>query len=361
MSASLATTVRCTTCPRFAVPLAVVALALTLGASPTLGAALVSNSIYSAFVQDSADGSHFGSWNAMTGAGHPVGANRNLLYNATSGARIQNFSSLRVYDVSTGPTDYTFGAGTVYGSVGGNNLDASLVSQLNVSPSHHRSDWGLAAEGLQITQDVQVVGTTYTDSAIYHTVEISNVGSSTKSLGWRNLYDWTLNDPLFDDGPSNSIESCHGAIVPATPFEFDYTPSGNEFVRVGARPAPAGGATYETLLMLDDHPDFSSYPVTPPSQYTFARWSPARSSAFSYTQSGQNIADGSGDSAGLSWFGHDIGSAIQLAPGESTLIAQLLVVVPPGQCPAVPEPSTAVAALLALASTAAGGMRSREG
>src|SRR5260370_36328752 len=93
-----------------------------------------------------------------------------------------------------------------------------------------------------VTQDVIVVGTSFTDSAIYHTVQVANLGSQTVNIGWRNLYDWDVTDPgnNRDDGPSNQPEaSCGTGLKPATIAELTHPPITAQKVPIShAHPLP---------------------------------------------------------------------------------------------------------------------------
>lgn len=261
-----------------------IASCLAPAAAYAVGA--VSNPIYEARVDESADSSP-GSWMAFTAAGHPTGAGNDLMFREFSGGTTQqntNFSSLRVYDGGGGPIDYTFD-----GNGGGIDLDDFLTAE-GATPmagifagivDGHRTEWDVTPEEITIIQDVVIVGTTFANSAIYHTVELTNTGSATRSVGWRNLYDWSLDGPT-DDGPSNQVELSDGTpVVPKTDFEFSHTPGTDELVRVGISP---GTPTYEPLLALGFDPGFlPSLPVTIPDEFAYVDWDGSFSTAFDYT------------------------------------------------------------------------------
>ena len=82
-------------------------LVVGFGVGLSADAALVtlSNGVYVVHVNDTSGG-QLGSWNAMTGASHDVGAGRDLTFNGTTVTT--NFSSLRVFG-ATGNTTYTWG------------------------------------------------------------------------------------------------------------------------------------------------------------------------------------------------------------------------------------------------------------
>jgi hypothetical protein len=279
----------------------------------------------------------YGSWNAVTGPSHPTGPGNNILYDGT--LTTTNFSSLRIFDPTGTTTDYTFG------NVGsGVSLDPFLVGEQYTSTfgdAGFQTTWNLTPENLEIVQNLAVVGTTYDNSAIYHTVELTNTGTSAISLGWRNLYDWTVNDPTLDDGPNNQIEVAGGGgvQVPATTNEFSYTPTPGSFARVSVDP---GIATYQPLLGLGYDPGFiAALPTTTPDLYNFVSWRGSVDTAYDYTLTGANVT---GDSAGLSYF------TATLAPGESTRFTQaIFAAVPngsiPGDTTSVPEPSSVLSVL----------------
>jgi MYXO-CTERM domain-containing protein len=330
-----------------ALPLALAAGFVWSGAAGAV--VTVSNGIYDAHVASQSDSDFsIGSWNAVTGASHPTGSGNDLMYDGTTVDT--NFSSLRVFGAAAA-IDYTFG-----GQGGGTDMDNFFTSEgatpgLPAGASGHRTVWDITPEGLQVTQDVIVVGSTVSTSAIYHTVEITNTGNSDAAIGWRNLYDWAVNDPGFDDGPNNSVETTGGIVVAPTTLEFAHTPAAGEFVRVSVDP---GVPTYEPLLGIAFDPVLlPGFPVTAPDEYDYVSWPSSSGTAFDYTTSGANVT---GDSAGLSWFGRDAASAIMLAPDGSVRLTQVvfgaLPGAPPPTVPSVPEPGTLMLAGLALAALA---------
>jgi PEP-CTERM motif len=319
-------------------------MALSMSSANAL---VLTNGFYNVNVSD---GTQSGSWNATTAASHPVGVGRDLLFNGTTVTT--NFSSLRIYSPTGGATTYTWG-----GAGGGTSLDPSYsgtsASPFGPAGAAIRQTWSIAGTGLTLTQDLIVTGSTFANSAIYHTVGLTNTGNTPLSIGWRNLYDWAVNDPGFDDGPSNAIQIGAVAVVPTTTTEFSYTPAAGSYARVAAAPPPGGGATYEPLLGLGFDPGFiGALPVTLPDAYVYGSWPNSFSTAFDFSPSGLNVT---GDSAGLSWFGRTSGSALQIAPGATLRLTQTIYAVAPGQQPpgTVPEPGTLILAGLALVGLAA--------
>jgi hypothetical protein len=317
-------------------------------------AASFSNAFYQVHVQSTpafgtpSGGPQYGSWNAVTGPSHPTGPNNHILYNVMleDGTTTNtNFSSLRIFDPTGTTRDYAFGG---RGNV--NNLDNFWTSESAASvfgSNGFQTTWNLAPENLEIVQDLVAVGTTYDNSAIYHTVELTNTGTSSISLGWRNLYDWTVNDPTLDDGPNNQIEVANGGgvQVPATTNEFSYTPTPGSFARVSVDP---GVATYQPLLGLGYDPGLiATLPTTTPDLYNFVNWynpdtlTGSVATAYDYALTGENVT---ADSAGLSYF------TATLAPGQSTRFTQVIfAAVPngsiPGDTTSVPEPSSVLSVL----------------
>ena len=313
-------------------------------------AASFSNAFYQVHVQSTpafgtpSGGPQYGSWNAVTGPSHPTGPGNNILFQGTR--TDTNFSSLRIFDPTGTTRDYAFG-GRGDRSLGGignvNNLDPYRTSESAGSvfgSNGFQTTWNLTPENLEIVQDLVAVGTTYDNSAIYHTVQLTNTGDSAISLGWRNLYDWTVNDPTPDDGPNNQIEVAGGGVaVPATTNEFSYTPTPGSFARVSVDP---GVATYQPLLGLGYDPGFiATLPTTTPDLYNFVSWLQSQATAYDYTLTGADVTD---DSAGLSYF------TATLAPGQSTRFTQaIFAAVPngsiPGDTTSVPEPSSVISVL----------------
>lgn len=296
----------------------------------------VANAIYEARVQAQTDGQHFGSWNAQTGAAHPAGAGRDITYRESIGTTT-NFSSLRVYRADGTSVDYA-----PIGRGGAMNLDDhfsfdadSPQSVTSANGSGWRTGWQIDEEGLRIVQDVIVVGTTIDDSAIYHTVEIINLGSETVAVGWRNLHDWSLTGAGTGsrDNPTNALErDCGTPFLGPTRNEFSRSPVDASLVRVALPPAQA--ADYSPVLSLGYDPGFlPALPVTVPDEYSYVFWNRAIGTAFDDTIQGlTNLSD----SAGLSWFGRDRARAREIAPGTSVRFTQALFAFEQEECPIEP-------------------------
>ena len=222
-----------------------------------------------------------------------------------------------------------------------NNLDSFFTSEgaSSFGAIGWNTNWSLTTQGLGISQDVVIAGTGFADSAVYHTVAITNSNTSgSVDIGWRNLYDWAVNDPGFDDGPNNSITLSDGTIVVApTTNEFSHTPGADELARVSVDP---GVPTYDPLLALGYDPAFiASLPITTPEEYAYVSWPSSFGTAFDYTVNPANNV--SGDSAGLSWFGRTASSAISIAAGDTVRLTQIIFGVTGGDLPpTIPEPAT---------------------
>lgn len=308
------------------------AILLAISPAPIRATDTVGNDIYEVHVQSqvSGDGGQFGSWNAVTASAHPAGGGRDILYRNLDTTK--NFSSLRLYELNgTGFVDYTFGGrGPSIGPQ--RNLDTFLLSEgespLAASGRGRRTEWLVTERELRIAQDVLVVGQGVADSAIYHTVEIENLGDAPVRIGWRNLYDWSLfGGRTTDDRPFNSFEPLCGSVTAtSTTRDFLHSPVIADWVRVFVE-----GGDYEPLLALRFDPGFRpDLPVTTPDEYVYANWTIAyNQTAFDYPLSGPLD-----DSAGLSWFGRTAERAREIAPGASARFTQVLFAMEPGGCPA---------------------------
>jgi hypothetical protein len=290
----------------------------------------VSNGVYDVHVREVGDvNGRIGAWNAITGSAHDTGAGNDVIYRAAN--PFTSFSSLRVYR-STGVVDYTFG-----GQAGAQNLDPLLASE-GTSPlapqgQGWRTVWNVGADGLRVIQDVIIVGTTMANSAIYHTVEITNTGGGPVRIGWRNLYDWDIGNPsATNDAPANQLEStCGNVLIPATNNQFSHSPVTAQIARVMT---VSGAQTYQPLLGLTFDPGFrSDLPVTSPDQYVYASWQASRNTAFDYPANNAPVTGApAGDSAGLSWFGRDAARARTVPAGGSVRFTQVLFAQQPGGC-----------------------------
>lgn len=325
------------------------ALAALVVAPSAHALVILSNGFYSVNLDTDGTNGSLGSWNAVTGAAHPTGADNDLLYDGSTTST--NFSSLRIYGAG-GPTTFTPDgqAGTSW-----DGFLTSAASSTTYVPAGqgYRMVWDLGiGVGVSFSQELAITGTTYANSAIYHTVTVTNSNSSSIAIGWRNLYDWAVNDPSFDDGPSNAIEIGGAPVVATTVSEFTYTPAAGSYARVAAAPLPGGGATYEPLLGLGFDPGFiPALPVTTPEAYVYASWPDSVDTAFDYTPSGLDVGSEDGDiddSAGLSWFGRTAETAVSIGAGETVRFTQTIYAVPPGLQPGQDVPEPASIALLAL-------------
>ena len=125
------------------------------------------NGVYDIFVEDI--NSRIGTYTVRTGANHPVtsiaGAPQNVLYGGSSGSPATSFNTIRSYSTST---DYVTGPGHTsnYSVI---NLDAYSTGTIFYGNTGIRTTWALPGspatpDRLNITQDIEIVGTTFLDS-----------------------------------------------------------------------------------------------------------------------------------------------------------------------------------------------------
>jgi hypothetical protein len=288
------------------------------GSRPAHAVTTVGNAVYQVNVADALN-SGVGQWNAVTGPGHPAGANRDLMYRRM--AVWTNFSTIRIF----GSSDLA-----PAGRGGAMNLDPSFVAEgpspLGAVGSSWRTTWSASMVG--IVQDLVVVGNTITDSAIYHSIQVTNGTGTPIQIGLRNLHDWSLNDPIANDGPGAQLEQLGGTVIlPLTTNEFLHAPVTADVARISMA---SGTPTYQPLLGLAYDPGLHpGLPTTTPDAFAFVRWSPAYSTSFDYTTTGAAASD----SASLSWFGRTSATAVTLLPGGSARFTQVVLAVLPGAQP----------------------------
>ncbi|MCC6622161.1 MAG: HYR domain-containing protein [Deltaproteobacteria bacterium] len=301
------------------------------------------NGIYTIGVASPTDSTYsYGSWQAHTGVLHPTGAGNDLLYDYDDGAfwYATNFSTLRVYKPEQAFVDYAPGA---QGDGTATNLDPMLTTEGAMDGAvGWFTEWLIPEEALKLRQEVQVVGSTLATSAVYHTVIIENQGSEPQYIGWRNLYDWQVTELVEgvardDDGPSNIIEDNRGNVLVAEQVtEYEHIPGPNQIVRIHAYPGPS---TYDVVQSLTFDPGFiPGRPVTTPESYGFVSWSRSIGSTFDYPIDPTldiSSPGGPDDVAGLSWFGKTAETALEVPPGQSIMITQVLFGTMPDEPPPI--------------------------
>lgn len=338
---------------------------LLLGAATLAGAVGGGNDFYTIRVQEDPNSAGIGLYTAATGPDHPVSlaiGPADILFNGTV-APGQSFTSIRSY---TSGTDYTQHRGIGLLASAPPTLflhdfvaageEAIPVGDPN-APSGYQTIYRLggattAPDPLLVVQTVEVLGSTFNDSAVKIETSITNQGSSTLELGVRYLWDFRIGS---DDGPTFQEKDPNGPVeihevssfMPAyDTYEIgDNNPASSCFGNVNI-PTPLfrsrGSVNGPSVLG-----------PTPPTRLDFVAWpeisglsgkiSPQvlQPDAFGYVNSGQDTATCDitfDDSAVAYWWGDEASNALVLPSGGTVTIAAYIFGYLPGDPPDLEEP-----------------------
>ncbi len=279
------------------------------------------NAFYTVTVEDRRNGRGLGSFTVGTGAEHPDGSGRALLFGGDASPPEPGASYMSVRSYTTG-TDYV----QTLARPASGNLVASLDSFGTVSqatPAGSRAVYDLpggdqSADSLSIVSEIAVSGTTFAGSSIRFSAGVSNTGDTPVAIGIRYLFDV---DPAGDDGPALT----RPGPAPAESRERTYSPA---LYAVGL--AAGDDPLQPPSLFFYARPEDQN---AAPDRLTFAYWPDAGGSAFDYDPAPRDVAGDAGlnDAALLYYFGASEETAIRLNPGEQAIVSLTLAgSAPPG-------------------------------
>ena len=308
---------------------------LVLTQSTAFATVSAGNSFYTVFVQDTV-GANVGQYTMTTGPAHPAGSGLNVLFG--NGGPGTSFNTIRSF---TSHTDYIQDPGK--SSINPTVLLDPFGVVTPIGTTGFRTTYTLTnADTMTIIQDVNVNGSTFTDSTIEVTTSIINTGARTLTVGVRYFWDYQIGS---DDGPtfqpvSSVSPFVNGCDVLTTESEFD-------------------GPTYQAYRMVDNDvnphpPTFNIFATvagpntvvptpTAPDVLQYICWPSAFGSAFEYTVTpGRDIATaasdcqsgtGGGDTAVNYFFGHDAAHALTISSGGSVTVSASLFLTPSAASP----------------------------
>jgi len=303
---------------------------LVLTHSTALATVSAGNGFYLVFVQD-ATGSDVGQYTMTTGPLHPAGNGLNVLYG--NGNPATSFNTIRSY--TTG-TDYIQSSG--HSSI---NPTVFLDPYGTVTPlgtTGFRTTYVLPGppttpDTMTIIQDVNVNGSTFTDSTIEVTTMIANTGTNSLSVGVRYFWDYQIG---ADDGPTflpvTSVDPFIGSCN-VDLDEIEYTDPTFQAYRITDNDVNPHPPTFNIFGTVTGPSRVTPLP-TQPDLLQYVCWPSAFGSAFEYTITpGRDITtvasdcqsgSGGGDTALNYFFGHDSAHALVIPSGSSTNVSASL-------------------------------------
>ncbi len=241
-----------------------------------------------------------------TGAGHPD-PNKAVFYNYLVDNSLGT-SFITVRDDAAGVLWVNAPAGTWPAPSAGDggyaiqSMRSLAATQTSLGGKGFRTVYPVP--GLEIAQEVEIVGATIFNTSVRHTVTITNNGGAARTVGLRILWDWMV----------ASIDASYfREREPDSPFTRTFT----------GFPLPA----FRRYQVSDSDvlPNFNIFgtteggslasPPTPPDELRYASWEDARQTAWQFTVTG-----GGTDSAIVYYWG--LTSTVSLASGESRSFTQ---------------------------------------
>lgn len=297
------------------------------------GTVTTGNGIYDASVEDAAAG--MGEYTARTGDNHPITIDtedyQNILYGGASESPGTSWSTIRSY---TSGTDYVnddyAGQSSSFDVV---SLDAFAtvepIGTTGTRTTYVVTSGAADLDDLTIVEDVNVNGSTLSDSSVEITTSVTNDGNEAVDIGIRYLWDWEIGD---DDGPSFTPIDPDGAAVVT-----EQTYVSPAFTAYAIQDNDDAGAPLFVVYGTVNGPAAIEPPPVAPDTLMFVAWSPADDEAFDYvTNPSLDVASPDGDendSAVLYYWGPNAQDAIHLEPGESVTVSASLFAAEPGEPP----------------------------
>ena len=219
----------------------------------------ISNGILTVYIESEAGYNGIGTYTICTGPNHPI-PNQDILFDGVIGDAWSSYNTIivnetkRVYVTSSNPTIEPDSGYTLI------NLDDNFTS-ISSTPKKVTIKW-MTIEGLNITQEIEVLGSTVADTYVRITMTIKNQGNQPYTVGVRYLWDLkvacTDGSWLRTADPSSSWLSNEADWVSP---DFGYWESTDD---------PAD----PTLIVCGSisEPTGLSIPPTPPEKFMFAAW-----------------------------------------------------------------------------------------
>ncbi len=276
------------------------------------GSTCISNGLLSAEVRNVTDGSQMGKFTFAKG-GCPIlqdTANPNLILFPIR----TSFNTVRVWDTNTDYAPGSFATNAPFTEV---NLDTQSPVLQTETPTQATIGWSTSANSLNIAQDLEVQGSSTSDSRIRMTLSVHNGDTVAHTVSLRNLLDLFIGDydgawiRLFDGttpGPITGIEEDFAPPYNFTAFQMSGCSSNP------CTPGNFGSGTFSLYGSVSLPPE-----ATTPSRFVYGWWRPMFAWDFNYTSVPRQIGsttpniDDAMDSALLYFFG-----PVALQPGQST-------------------------------------------
>jgi len=312
------------------------------------GVVSAGNGIYTIFVH-AADQPAAGTITLATGPRNPFGRGLSLLFGGDRGPAGTTFASVRLYHQgAVPPADYTEGVHDSGASFEvGSFDDRGVTTVARLGPAGVRITHTVeGSDAFALTESVDVLGTTFENSAVAIKLTLTNQSTAPADFGLRSLLDLAV---AGDDGPTLRLDGAGGPVTTAGDLS---SPPTDRYVYADNDTDPAPLPVFAV----------SGDAVPPPARLQFACRPEATRFPFAYeihapvdvaSPSKQCSPTGGGDSALLSYWGADATRPIALAPGASFTATQTLRIVPVRPIPTVLTADPAVVTLRPLGVTVA--------